>query len=307
MFWKINFFITLLLFKVSCSSFIFGMDTLLSATHKDITWDIVLTHGVPLFNAYMVAVLAKVSKEHRKIVFDTTHVRKEYWMKHDNFIEEITDKNARASIIWDIYGIQCGMVEDEKISSSLLSSDVKKVVTTSIIGMMMAHRRLGEGFTRYNRWCCFDNFLPYHPKPFFNEQGYFCCYGVSRDKCIVEYSVSQDKIGKKLCKMQLNETLQENGLGLETFLEFPVLLQACLQSCHIIEEERGNFKNIVVGIKRFFLSGVKIPKNYKEHKQYFPNSIDYTSFNKLPKELRKALAKRAKENKKEKGLGCFGA
>lgn len=306
MFWKMNFFIKLLMFNSSCTSLIFGMDTLLSFAHKDVAWNIILTHGVPLFNAYMIAALTKVSKEHHKIVANTTQARKEYWMEYDNFVKEITDKNARASIIWDTYGIQCGMVEDEKMSSFLLSSDIKRVVATSTIGMMMAHRYLGEGLTYYMRWRCFDNFLPYHPKPFFNEQA-FCCYGVSRDKCIVEYSALQEKIGKKLCVMQFNKTLHENGLGLEIFLEFPVLLQACLQSCCIIEEERGNFENIVIGIKRFFLDGVVIPKNYKRHQQYFPDRINYASFNKLPKELRKALAKRAKKNKKEKGLGCFGA
>jgi len=252
--------------------------------------EIALLHGILLFNSKMISALACVNKEHNQMILKTVPYRKNYFIMHDNFLQEMQQKNVLSHIVWDKYAINCGIVQSEQVLSS------------STIGIIMARRSLGADVTHYIRWRCFDNYLPHHPKPFFNESGELCLYALCNFthhiKDVAEYCVpAVGKRHKKLCIAQNNGVFWD----LKIFLEFPVLLQAILESQYVIEEKCLEYENSSTGIvKTFFLEGATIPKNYKKHQQYFANHNDYASFHDLPKELRKAVSKRVKEGKKKK-------
>lgn len=90
--------------------------------------------------------------------------------------------------------------------------------------------------------------------------------------------------GTACAKVQWGKKLNRQQIPLMTFLEFPALLKAFLNSTVIVFDSYD---------KTYALEGVEIHKNYQKWKQYF-STPQYTSFNDLPKFIRKAIVGRYK-------------
>ena len=251
---------------------------------RDLAWEIILKHGIALFDYTMVRSLA-VNKVMDEILRRTTEMRKKYVEMHAFLVD-----NSVHYCEWSGYGAVNGNIVIESTGKSVKTLWIEQ---QNLVDPMLSPR---FGITEN-----FYAILPHQPRPFFNLQGDFCFYGygeitnVSNQKSgtVVEYSLSAYNV----VKIRECVTFVKNRFfTLRLFLEFPLLLQAFLNSCQVYQLKIGRDK-IVVEV--FDFKGVIIPKNYTFHKKYFPDK-EYESFDDLPKVLRKKIVSLYTKQKRKK-------
>lgn len=250
------------------------------------SWKIILNHGVKFFdyimigtlvvNKYFDKILCKTAKERSKYLHQTTGEIKKYLQEYTMAFNcyHIPQYNE-----WCMYGAVNGNIVIKPINDL---SNCIKIERSCLSGSM-------ESFRHYN----VDNFydiLPCQSKSFFNQEGDFCFYGYgefedivkSRNGTVVEYSLCADGAGKTI---ECVTYIKDNLVKLKIFLEFPLLLQAFLNSSQTYKRKIGSSSK---ESKVFSCKGVIIPKDYMLHKQYF-SDIKHGYFYDLPKVLCKEI------------------
>jgi hypothetical protein len=259
-----------------------------------IAWKIILQHGVHIFDYRQISTLA-INKSLKKILKETADGRKRYLAQQFNL---------GSDYIWHPDGAMCGKA---KIHDAGLHRSRYYLCPDSD----------SYGCSRYQPGSVYSNtfvsYLPCLSKPYFNNRGNFCLYAYGdftkmfdkKNDRVVQYkwNSSTEIREMDLVVNQCVTNIKNNSnqyIDLKIFLEFPILLKAFLKSKVIYKrkEKWGMDKKV------YAIEGVKISQNYKNHKPYFPTR-NYASFKYLPKNVRKAINLRYKEqDKKDTGSMC---
>jgi hypothetical protein len=300
------FFSLFFMIVISCSLSLSAMQVLvLSTDNEDVAWNIILTHGVSLFDGKMISTLARVSKNYDTILRQTAEYKKQYFIESDNCLKKIKNTIGLEGIEWHKYGAACGKVVIGKCPHWPLNPFGIRGHDPDIKEELIMERRCLGGISKCDAmWRSFEDhefrYLPHQPKAFFNEVGDFCCYILHRDAYVEEFSLSANGDKKEtFCTGKIKGKHGYESFPLSVLIEFPVLLKALLNSS-IYRRWRGQIDRY----KSFFFKGVMIPENYREYKLYFfDGTWGYQSFNDLCEHIRKpiiALYEAQHKNKKKK-------
>lgn len=290
--------ILVFIFAICSISLVHGMDNGLVVDDQSLAWEAVLSHGVKWFDYIMISKLAAVSKDHDTYLRNTAHCRKEYLIKRLNLPEDVE---------WHRYGAMGGNIWHNACLTCSPEEDLKNVEH----GLHRRRFYLNENGIAYQPYKVYSNgfrrCLPTKRRPFFNDKSDFCFYGYGDYvSCSDEQSgkvigyywfSSKNLLNLDTCLSQCMTNIENEKsalTGLEIFLEFPKLLNAFLKSCKVYQERSElRQRNIIKIITEevYAIEGVKIPKNYEYHKQYF-STIKYKSFNDLPKNVREVIVTR---------------
>jgi hypothetical protein len=259
-----------------------------------LVWQIVLMHGVDLFNYKMIDSLV-VSKNHDAILRSTADCRKQFFMQKNKHLKEIKD------LEWNIYGTTCARVKwDKAIHYGRSCSCVLQGYCLVKQVVMLERLALSSPDFSFQcaSWYRFHGCLPHKPRAVCSAKGNVRFYGYGAIQI-----ADDEKSGNvmKYCLDHQWENMQqacityinEQKVSLKTFLEFPALLKAFLNSTVIVLGPPYRDDEI------YALEGVEIHKNYQKWKQYF-STPQYNSFNDLPKFIRKAIVGRYNEQKIER-------
>jgi hypothetical protein len=274
------------------SSLICGMDQPTITDNESLAWEIALKNGVALFNYRKINRLAVCSKKLDLIVCKTASDRKQYLQGQCKL---------SGDVVWHKHGAMCGAMWHDKYQRMYRR-----------LFYLNKHTIHNQTVAVYEGKFCKP--LPLERQSFFNNQSDFCFYGYGdrgfrideiSGKVIAYYLCASHRPGEISCRqaeclIKINSK-KSSLLGLDIFLEFPVLLNAFLQSTAV---EMGKL-GWDYWYEIYHIAGVTIPKNYKEHKQYFSRN-KYSSFDDLPKYVRKAVEKqRALSKEKKHKMGAI--
>ena len=294
-----------IIFLWNNQSVLFSMDCPVMSVkqHNDnLTWNILLTHGVEWFDCKMIASLARVSKQYDPLLQQTAGCRKNYFIEYDSCLQQIKKTVGLESITWHKYGMLCGKKVIGHNSEWPLQPFGVRGNHFRMDEELIMHRKCLNGSSLcYAMWrgnCGDFRYLPHKPEAFFNEKGDYCCYVLYNGVGITECSLSADGNKKAIfCRGKIDTKKGEYDFDLSMLIEFPALLKACLDSLI--------FYNFYV-YRLFDLKNVVIPENYREYKSFFSDIILYQSFDDLPKVFRKAIvALYNKQHKKKKKNGLL--
>jgi len=283
---------------------------------------IALINHPDLFTRPMLGVLSQVDKNCKKAVLGTKAHRKGYKDCRDlvgssseeiksYFLESVPHLKSVLNLVWNASGAQCARVSDGSPLKFILYGE-SIIERPCIQGrVVMIERRAVYNsmlFGDWKTWNYFYNALPHHPTAFFKENNRDVCFhgygGIDiRGKVkahVLEYCLAPSPMPDLLI---CGTIIGGKFIPLEQFLEFPVLLQAILNSadCYVSDNR-----------KTFELKGVTLPDNYDAWEAYFTSVPRYKSFNQLPKKIREGISKQYLAQKsvitKEKpnSVGCFG-
>ena len=302
-------------------------NTIVMPESERLAWHIALTHGVALFDSKMISALAKTRRAYDTILCQTAQYRKHYFVESDDCLKEINDTIGLEGIEWHKYGAVCGkVVMGRRPHWPLRPFGMRGFSPNRDMELIMERRCLKGGWIGpcYQAWGGLHNPLPCQPQAFFNERGDFCCYSLNECGNIMKYSLSKDGSPEiNLCVTRINKYVPAKYFSLSILMEFPTLLQAFLHASHIFEQsfnskndllvfnenKKLEWNHLIYDVTVFDLQAIIIPKNYKEYKQSYFNR--YTSFDELPKIIRKAIValyegQRKSRAKKKNILSCFG-
>lgn len=255
-----------------------------------LAWQIVLMHGVPLFNHAMIDSLV-VSKNHDAILLSTAECRKQFFMQKYRYLKEVE------GLEWNIYGTACAKVQwDKKLSCALYPIPRGTCYHQSKTLMLERRYLLDYDHGRFGKFSNFYGCLPHRPRVFFGPSRCTSFYGYGgvgidddeKSGGVVMYCMSSVMAQFYQCFTCINK----QQIPLMNFLEFPALLKAFLNSTVIMRGHRSCDKI-------YALEGVEIPKKFLQWKQYF-STPQYNSFKDLPRFIRKAIVERYNEQKIER-------
>jgi len=255
----------------------YGMDPVPIPDDGMIAWKIILEHGVQWFD-YRIIHSLMLNKRYKTLLKATAECRRSY-------LSQLLDLKSN-NLVWHKYGAMCGRAYFE-----FTELYIRRFYLHST-GWQHQPPTVFHG--KFNR--C----LPYEPAAYFNNKGAFCFYTCSTDwrnketGSVFKEVWPSHRVWPRLglyTQRCVTNIIDDKGkfVELKEFLEFPRLLKAFLKSC-ITYSKKYTWE---YDKKIYAIEGVKIPRNYKEHKQYFP-AITYASFDDLPKVVRKAVVARYK-------------
>jgi len=276
------------------------MEAPLPSETDKLAWNIILTHGVSLFDGKMISTLARVSRDYDTILCQTAECRKNYFIEHDENLKAIKDTVGIADIVWHKYGAACGRMAIGKASHWPLTPSSKIDWPSSdpkFNGIVIERRYLGGSSKPWGRvHQGYHYSVPCESPLFFDTAGNLSGYYMTdRDKYYSAHklTLTNELDSMKNCEITVNKCCividnQLSIFNLGVFCEFPVLLQAVLTTA------RRLYVPGMVWDTVFDLQTITIPENYKEHKQYspnknFPDKKMHRPFDKLPKDLREAV------------------
>jgi len=272
-----------------------------------VVWQVVLTHGVKLFDHTMINSLI-VSKKQDAILRDhnIVNLRKKHFLYAKPYLQLVKE-----TLEWNSYGTACA-----KISVGYGPTFAVHHVNKRIVSRHQGKVLLFEGrhLLPDNVGCrCklfedFHDYLPHQPRLFFSSRdtlrfyGYGAMQSVSDEQSgdVVEYCFAPLIAATAAYKCVTQ--IKEKEVPLMIFLEYPLLLKAFLDSIIVYSSKDKSLSKFV---KVYALEGVTIPDNYWHRKDYFATAM-YSSFNKIPKFIRKAIAERYNvQNNKFKKISLF--
>ena len=289
---------------------------------------IVLEHNPDIFDFHMLHSLSEVSSTCYRIVELTRQYRKNKYDDHRELILLSEQERRNCFLIlnphlktflnyltWNKANTACARVIYGTKLTCILSSGIKQYPICSNRTALLIERlflRDSEFVSDYKFWENFYKDLPCRSQLFVNgkkEVSFYACGIYMIDgkayRHVLEYSLPEKEKGPFICAVQIND----NMIPLANFLEFPMILQAFLESSQSRYHE-------VRPCKIFMLEGVHFPDNYQQHQQYFKDYIKYKSFKKLSKKIRTTIVahynaqQKTQEStikKKNTGLlNCFG-
>jgi hypothetical protein len=284
---------------------------------------IALTARPDLFNRKMVAALSQVNNSFFKQVLETMGYREKYGdcralvlqsqeKRKEYFLNKYPHLRTISGLVWNEYETACACVSAGSGLNLILYPENRPNGPYGNRRELMIECRYiwdsGHNLI-YRVWDLFINTLSHQPCVFFKHayEVYFHGYGQLDEILgdhVLEYNLRSIGVSDaKICLTDIGGAV----VPLTVFLEFPVALQAILQS-KVTEYRVGGL------YKTFLFEGVKIPENYDRYQKYFPVPR-YSSFQRLPKKIRKAIVERYKaqysemiatEEKNSKKWGCFG-
>jgi hypothetical protein len=241
------------------------------------------------------------------LVLQPKEKRREY------FLHKCLHLQTIPNLIWNEHGTVCALVSGGHRLNFLLHQGTRSNRPCGDVKEIMIECRClwdSQYNPTHKIWDLFINVLPHHPRAFFKGayDVYFHGYGSidyqAFDEHVLEYHFSLP------CESDVMVCITDIGGDLVTlteFLEFPLLLEAFLQSKSTGYTVGGLYKT-------FMFAGVTIPENYHRHQQFF-NTPKYGSFQELPKKIRHAIIDQYNvqhpsvvmpKKKSKKKFGCFG-
>jgi len=247
----------------------------------------------------------RYNKDYRAWILNSdSEVRKQHFMNLEQHLKPVQD------LTWNQYGTACAKASFGSQLNWSLYEGIRQKRLCSWLKEVMLERRSFFNPDSVGNCAVWENFydvLPHRPSVSFdgNFDVYIHACGAVKKQDpfgvdVLEYRLSSE-LGTVvfICMAEINGEL----FPLAIFLEFPRLLEAFLKSSQI---------KFALGFVRkvFVLEGVTLPEHYDICKPYYEQGRHYTSFEKLPKKIRKALAahylaQRGKQKKKK--WACFGA
>lgn len=286
-----------------------GMDNSVSIDNAMIVWKVVLDCGVKLFNYKMISSLV-VSTSHDQLLCDTAQNRKNYFVSKEPYLGVIDD------IIWNKYGSVCAYVSlfEPPSYCSFWDGWHGYMPCQREQEILITSRKLSKkSLPHYASWDNFHACLLHKPSAVFTSGGIafhgygnMLCYGDEQSGNVMEYKLSF--LGKNSTATCITR-IKGKEIPLSTFLEFPSLLKAFLDSS--VTAERFSQSVFHDKIKVYSIQGVTIPDDYQKHEGYFP-VFCYKEFSALPKFIGKVITAQYKSQhkvqpkKKKKRIACFG-
>lgn len=296
---------------------------------KAVALKVILMARPDIFNRKMIYCLSQVSVDCEKIIRETVKYRKNFnedyraWiLNSDNetrkqyFIKCAPELKLVKDLVWNRHGTACAKASFGSMLPWTLYQGARPERLSRVKEVMLERRSFFNADFVGNCavWDSFYDVLPHQPAVCFdgNFDVYVHACGSERKQDppfsvqdppfevdVLEYRLSSDLgTGASVCKVEIDGEIYP----LAVFLEFPRLLKAFLESSEI---------QFSVGFVRkiFLLKGVKLPEHYDECKPYYKEARYYTSFEELPKEIRKPLivhylAQIGKPKKRK--WACFG-
>jgi len=275
--------------------------------YRNDPWHIVLVRGIAWFDHNAIGSLGLVSTHHDNLICNTAPLRMDYFVKDKPYLQLVHD------LEWNCYGTACATASWGKQNNWALSEGKREYSPYYYIKeqeLLLERRYFLSCVHQYAAWDNFYRCLPYQPKIFFSSAGAICFYGygniqVADDQKsgnVMEYSLYRWGKMEQKCVTEI----KGREVPLTTFLEFPSLLKAFLNSSVVRIKPSG----LLNTVKVYALRGVNIPKHYWDCKQYF-STMTYNSFDELPEMIRKVIiacynTQRYSIKKIKKTLHCFG-
>lgn len=279
-----------------------------------------------LFDRKMICCLSVVSMGCCRIIRDTVQSRKNHKQdcrdlvlnsdsltRRQRFFDLDPHLKLMENLVWNQYGTACATASfGSSLKWTLYHEELPVGFCERENRLILEQRLLLDDKSVGNciLWDDFYDVLPHRPLLFFDNNGDVCFHACGGEKKsdahgfdVLEYRLSSDiwRAGIFICIAKINSELYP----LAIFLEFPLLLQAFLQS------SRVQLENGETNRKIFMLEGVIIPDEYYTCKSCYKEILCYPSFEKLPKRLRKAIvahyqAQQQEKKAKKKKRSCFG-
>ncbi len=279
-----------------------------------------------LFDRKTVAALSAVSASYFQSVFQTIQYRKKYnkdcralvlqsqEKRREYFLHKCPHLRTIPNLIWNEHGNVCALVSGgHGVKFTLHQGTRSNRPYGNVKEIMIECRYIWDSQYNpvYRIWDLFINVLPHQPRAFFKGAYdiYFHGYGgidfQAFNEHVLEYHF---RLPSESYAMICITDIGEDLVPLTEFLEFPLLLEAFLQSKSTAYTVGGLYKT-------FIFAGVTIPEDYDRHQQFF-NKPKYGSFEDLSKKIRHAIIQRYNiqhpeavlpKKKSKKKFGCFGS
>jgi hypothetical protein len=279
---------------------------IITHSYRNDPWYIVLERGIAWFDHRATCSLGLVSSHHDKLVCSIAPLRVQYFLKDHPYLTLTNDLGL------NYYGTICAKASWSTQNDWVLSE--KKQHYNSCIKKQELKLERHYFLSNVHQYATWDNFyscLPHQPKVFFAPTGAICFHGYGNIKVaddqksgnVMEYSLYRWGKMEQKCITEI----KGQEIPLTTFLEFPSLLKAFLNSSIVDIKSDGSLFGTV---KVYAIQGIKIPKDYQKCKQYF-STMTYNSFDELPEIIRKVIimcynSQRNSIKKIKKTLRCFG-
>jgi hypothetical protein len=274
------------------------------------------------FNRQMIFCLSRLSKSCEKIIRATVLYRMPYnadyraWVlssdaetRKQHFMGLEPELKKLPDLIWNRFGTTCAQASFGSELNWSLYHSIRPKRLLSRENEVMLERRSFFNSDYVGNCAVWENFydvLPHKPVVSFDKNGdiyVHACGTIETQNSfgveVLEYRLSSEQgVSAFICMAEIDgESVQ-----LAIFLEFPRLLEAFLKASET---------KFSVGFvrKAFVLEGVVLPENYDESKPYYKEARHYTSFEDLPKRIRKAIVAHylaQKGESKKKRWACFG-